>query len=89
MTDSSYPTLLNKRARIFANLKRAELLMMGFSYLILSALKVSGIKILLISVGVLVITKLVTARTPRGYFTNLKSKKNLDWSYKIKDCYEE
>jgi len=83
MKDSSYPALLNKRARILASLNRTDLIVLGCNYLIMSNLKISGWKIICISLGLLVVTKLVTGRLEKGFFENLLSKRIIEWNYKI------
>jgi hypothetical protein len=83
MKDSSYPALLNKRARILASLNRTDLIVLGCNYLIMSNLKISGWKIICISLALLVITKFVTSRLEKGFFENLITKRIIKWNYKI------
>jgi hypothetical protein len=80
MKNSVYPALLNKRARIFASLNRQDLIILGCNYLILSKVGISGIKTLLISVIVLVISKFFQGRVELGFFRNICSKRIIKWS---------
>lgn len=83
MRNSSYPALLNKRARILASLNRTDLIVVGTNYLILSQLKISAIKILIISGVLLVVTKVLTRRLEKGFFENIFSKRIINWHQKI------
>jgi hypothetical protein len=83
MKDSSYPALLNKRARILASLNRTDLIVLGCNYLIMSNLKISGWKIICISLGLLIITKFITSRLEKGFFETLFTKRIVKWSYKL------
>ncbi len=83
MKNSSYPALLNKRARILASLNRTDLIVLGLNYLIMSNLKISGWKIMCISLALLIITKLITTRLEKGFFEALFTKRIIKWNYKI------
>ncbi len=83
MKKSSYPALLNKRARILASLNRTDLLVLGCNYLIMSNLKISGWKIICISLVVLIITKFITSRLEKGFFETLFTKRIINWNYKM------
>ncbi len=83
MKNSSYPALLNKRARILASLNRTDLIVLGLNYLIMSNMKISGWKIICISLGLLVITKFVTSKLEKGFFEGLFTRRIVKWSYKI------
>ena len=89
MTNSKYPALLNKRARIFANLNRAELTTMALSYLLLSTLGISGVKAIGINIVILIVMKYFLAKTPRGYFSYFNEKKEFNWSGEIRKIYEK
>jgi hypothetical protein len=80
MTNSTYPTLLNKRARILANLNRAELALLASVYLILSYLGVGGIPALLINIVILVFIKIISGRLSSGFMEHITSPKQLNWS---------
>jgi len=80
MTNSTYPTLLNKRARILANLNRAELALLASVYLILSYLGVGGIPALLINIVILVFIKVISTRLSSGFMEHFTSPKQLNWS---------
>ena len=88
MTDSVFPTLLNKRARIFANLNRIELAVMAIIYLGFSAIKVSGLLTLTVNVLILILMKFVSSRTQRGFFRGLRSSNEFQWHGKLKRTYE-
>ena len=83
MKNSSYPALLNKRARILASLNRTDLIVVGTNYLILSQLKISAIKILIISGVLLVVTKILTRKLEKGFFENIFSRRITNWHQKI------
>jgi hypothetical protein len=83
MRNSSYPALLNKRARILASLNRTDLIVVGTNYLVLSQLKISAIKILIISGVLLVVTKVLTRRLEKGFLENIFSRRIIKWHQKI------
>ena len=83
MKNSSYPALLNKRARILASLNRTDLIVVGTNYLILSQLKISAIKILIISGVLLVVTKILTRKLEKGFVENIFSRRIINWHQKI------
>ncbi len=80
MSSSSYPALLNKRARIFASLNRSDLLVLGFSYLALTRLGLSGLKILLFSIIILFINKLILSNLQRNFFKGISRTRVIDWT---------
>ena len=80
MTNTTYPTLLNKRARIFASLNRVDLIILGITYLVSSKLDYSGIEILLISLFFLIINKYLMSRLERSFLKGLSRTKVIDWS---------
>lgn len=80
MTNTSYPALLNRRARIFASLNRVDLIVLGITYLILTKLEYSGIGILLQSILILMINKTIMKKLERGFFRGLSRTKIIDWS---------
>ena len=88
MTNSNYPALLNRRARIFASLNRAELTTLAIIYMILSSLKVGGVTSILVNLCVLVLMKILKARTPRGFFAKLRSPSSFKWRGKLGGIYE-
>jgi hypothetical protein len=88
MTNSNYPALLNRRARIFASLNRVELMTLAITYLFLSAIKVGGIKAILINLVVLVVMKVLNSKMPKGFLKNFRSKSTLDWSGKLGEINE-
>lgn len=83
MKNSSYPALLNKRARILASLNRTDLIVVGTNYLILSQLKISAIKVLIISGVLLVVTKILTRKLEKGFVENIFSRRIINWHQKI------
>jgi hypothetical protein len=83
MNNSSYPALLNKRARILASLNRTDLIVVGTNYLILSQLKISAITILIISGILLVVTKILTRKLEKGFVENIFSRRIINWHQKI------
>lgn len=80
MRNTTYPTLLNKRARIFASLNRVDLITLGITYLVVSKLDYSGIEILLISLFFLIINKYLMSRLERSFLKGLSRTKVIDWS---------
>lgn len=89
MTNSNYPSLLDKRARIFASLNRSELIVLAFTYLILSYLGLGGIKALLLNVVVLVLVKLINTKLERGFFELINSKTLYDWQGALGGKHEQ
>ncbi|MCK5074337.1 MAG: hypothetical protein KAQ98_12985 [Bacteriovoracaceae bacterium] len=83
MKNSAFPTLLNKRAKIFASLNRADMAVMGIGFLFMSWIGVGGISAILIGIGLLAISKLVQSKLPKGYFRHLIPVRILKWSYKL------
>lgn len=88
MADTKYPTLLNKRARILANLNRMELVILSIIYLSLSMMKVDGVKIILVNVIVLILVKYFNSRTPRGFFKLIYGEKDFNWSGELRSKNE-
>lgn len=80
MTNTTYPTLLNTRARIFASLNRIDLIVLGITYLVFSKLDYSGIEILLISLVFLLINKFLMSRLERSFLKGLSRTNVIDWS---------
>ena len=87
MNNSSFPTLLNRKAKIIAGMNRIDLMVMGGGYLILSWLKVSGIPGLIIIVSILFIFKLATKHLPKGFMKEINAPKKIKWSYKLEDFH--
>lgn len=80
MSSSSYPALLNKRARIFASLNRSDLLVLGISYLALTRIGLSGVKILLSSIVILFINKVIVSRLQKNFIKGISRTRVIDWS---------
>lgn len=80
MSSSNYPALLNKRARIFASLNRSDLIVLGISYLALTRIGLSGIKILLFSIVILFINKLIVSRLQKNFIKGISRTRVIDWS---------
>ena len=83
MSNSAFPTLLNRKAKIFAGLNRSDLMVVGGCYLVLSWLRVSGITALVINALVLFSFKIITRKLPKGFFREINASKALKWSYKL------
>ncbi|MBT4789944.1 MAG: hypothetical protein HON90_00105 [Halobacteriovoraceae bacterium] len=83
MKNSNYPTLLNRRARIFANLNRVELVFLASTYLFLSFIGIGGMKALLINIVQLLLFKLVSAKVGKSFFRFLRSTRLYYWSGSI------
>ncbi len=79
MKNSTYPDLLNKRARIFASLNRVDLIVLGCSYLVLAKIGISSLIILLISLGILGISKVVQKNIEPRFFENILSARIIRW----------
>tara|TARA_B110000908_G_C9974960_1_gene322897 strand:+ start:274 stop:552 length:279 start_codon:yes stop_codon:yes gene_type:complete len=75
MAINSYPTLLNKRATMLGSLTRYDLSVIGVSYLVLSAMKVSGMYSLMINAFLLLILKVIKQRFQVGFFKHLGAKR--------------
>ena len=73
-----YPSLLNKKARIFATLNRQDLMVVGGVFFCLSPLKLGGITSLIIITLNLLVFKFVTARLAKGFIHTSRSNK-LAW----------
>ncbi len=85
MQDSSFPTLLNRRAKVLAGLNRTELSIMGAVYLLLSWLHVAGVVALLLDVVVLLIYKWSQRKLPRRFMQELGASKIFSWWNKLED----
>ena len=83
MTYSNYPALLSRRARIFASLNRAQLVILASIYLTFSAFGVGGMKVLLINLLILILMKVIEAKTHKGFFSNLNSASCYRWHKSI------
>ena len=79
MTYSNYPALLNRRARIFASLNRAQLVILATIYLAFSAFGVGGMKVLLVNLSILIVMQVVEAKTRKGFFSHLNSASSYKW----------
>ncbi len=80
MKNSTYPSLLNKRARIFASLNRIDLIVLGTSYLVMAKIGISSLIIMLISIGILGISKVIQNNIEPRFFENILSKRIINWS---------
>ena len=85
MSKSVFPTLLNRRAWIVANINRAELVVMAMAYLILSRVGIVGVSLLISELCLLVILKAVAMKTKMGFFINLRSPKSLNWKIGVRN----
>jgi len=83
MQNSSFPTLLNKKAKIFMSLNRLDLSIIGGSLLAASLFRISGLKALLLCLVGLILNKLIQKRLPRGFFYHIRFIKTLKWHYKL------
>ena len=88
MTNSNYPSLLHKKARIFASLNRKELIILACTYLFLSYLKIGGVLALIINIFILTIIKIFKSRFERGFLELIFSKTLYQWSGKLGGLYE-
>lgn len=84
----TYPTLLNKRARIFADFNRSDLVVLGISFLVSSQFNMGGILSLILMMTTLFLFKSLTARLPRKFFKLLMTSKSLPWFKGIGGNYE-
>ena len=85
---SSYPSLLGKKATLVGGLTRADLAVVGASYLMLSWMKVSGLLSLLIVLVVLGGLALIKKFLMPGFFSQLIRKKSLNWRNSLENVYE-
>ncbi|HLE12832.1 MAG: hypothetical protein A2504_00355 [Bdellovibrionales bacterium RIFOXYD12_FULL_39_22] len=83
MNNSAFPTLLNRRARLFAGMRRSDLMVIGVGYIVLSWLHVAGISGLVINAILLFLFKIANSYLPRGFFLQIFSPKVLNWSYRM------
>ena len=88
MTNSNYPSLLNKKARIFASLNRMELIILASTYLFLSYLKIGGILALIINIFILTTIKFLKSRFERGFIELIFSKTLYLWQGKLGGLYD-
>ena len=86
--NSSFPTLLNKRAKLFASMNRSDLMVTGAGYLVLSWTRISGITGLIIIGCSLFIFKLATRYFPKGFLKEINCEKVLKWCYKLEAVHE-
>ncbi|OFZ38162.1 MAG: hypothetical protein A2504_17045 [Bdellovibrionales bacterium RIFOXYD12_FULL_39_22] len=83
MQDSSFPMLLNRKAKVLAGLNRTELSIMGVVYLLLSWIHVAGVVALLLDVAVLLIYKWMQRKLPRRFLQELGAPRILSWWNKL------
>ena len=69
--NSSFPTLLEKKATLIGSLDRIDFLVIGSSYLLLSGLKVSGIAVVLMIIVILFLMRLYKKWIMPGFFRHL------------------
>lgn len=79
MSDSSYPALLNKRAKVLLNLNRTDLVFSSGVLLLFSFLGVSGVNGLLLNIALLVVFKVVSLKLPKSFFELSKSPTFFEW----------
>ena len=83
MSNSSYPALLNKRARIFVTLNRADLVLLGLNFLICSKLGLSTVWIMSLCLVQLIANKFIEQNVEKGFFKNLLTKRHIDWKQEV------
>lgn len=88
MKNITYPSLLKKKARIFANFNRTDLIVIGISFITLSSLKLNGLSSLSIMLVVLFTFKAISSRTPRGFFLGIRGDRYLKWHHSLEEVYE-
>ena len=86
--DSSFPTLLKKRAKILGGFNRGDLFVLGGGYLLLSIFRISGIKGLILNALVLISFKYLSRKIPAGFFKGLRSPKIIKWGYIMEEIDE-
>jgi len=89
MKNITYPSLLSKKARIFAGFKRADLIVIGISFITLSSFKLNGIISLSLMLIILFIFKFISSRIPKGFFYELPENLYLDWYKDLGRVYEK
>jgi hypothetical protein len=85
----TYPSLLRKKARIFANFNRADLIVIGISFMTLSYLRFNGLISLSLMLVILFLFKAITSRVPRGFFLSIRGDRYLKWHQSLEDIYEK
>ena len=83
MSKGVFPTMLNKRATMLSSFTRADLVIVGISYFVLSIFKISGIPSLAVIATLVFALKFIQRNFQLGFFRNLKSEKKLSWGYKL------
>jgi len=89
MRSKEFPTLLNRQAKILFNLTRADLGLMGGSFLTLSWLGVTGLYSLIVNLILLVSFKIYMQNTPKGFLKELVTTDELEWQYSISKIQKE
>lgn len=81
--NSSFPTLLHKRAKILGGLTRIDLCLLGLNYLLLSFINASGIVALLSNVILLLVIKLIQRHIPKGLLKFINAPREYPWAYSL------
>ena len=85
MKKATFPTLLHKKAKIMAGLTRVDLIILGISYFLMSAIHISGIFQVISMALLLFILKYMQKIINPGFFRFLWPKRQISWAYKIGD----
>jgi hypothetical protein len=85
----TYPSLLKKKARIFANFNRADLIVIGVSFMTLSYFRFNGLISLSLMLVILFLFKVVSSCIPRGFFLGIRGDRYLKWHQSLEDIYEK
>ncbi|MEX0799356.1 MAG: hypothetical protein WD025_07920 [Bacteriovoracaceae bacterium] len=83
MSNSTFPALLNRRAKMLGNLNRSDLIFVGGTFLVSSYLKISGITGLLLNLSLLAIFKILSSKLPKGFVEQVMAPKELAWKKKF------
>ena len=89
MNKSQFPSMLKNKATLLGYLTRFDLMILGCAYLILSALKVSGLWALVINAALLLFVKFIKTQYPKGFLRFLTGERQLSWAYKLGDLRNE
>jgi hypothetical protein len=87
MNKSVFPSLLSKRARIFASFSRSDVVLMGGAYLILSSFKVSILPMSLILISLYGFKIVILSKIEFNFFKNLIFPRELHYRGALRRVY--
>lgn len=79
MSNSSFPGLLDEKARVFSSFSRGDIVALGGGYLFLSLIKASIFTTMGLLIGGYLIKALLFSKLPKGFFKEFVKPRTLAW----------